>query len=500
MRLECEIPYNIDVVLYDIGQCFDSLWLHETLNDLYDNGVQNRNLNLLFAGNSKTLMSVKTPFGSTPRVELHDLVMQGSIPGPLLCSNQLAKNSNDRYNEGSVYMYKNCVPIPPLCMVDDIATINLCDSVQGVELNSKCDTFVKCKKLEFQVKKGKCQYVHIGSDECSSRYSVDNKLLLETDKAKYLADMISNDSDVLFKSRLDLAMGYATQCLAILTEISLGHGFYSTAKLLHQSIFLSGSMTNVETWPQFTDSRVCAFERVQQYFIRRVFQAHSKTPIECLYLELGVIPFRYTIMKKRIMYFKVISERDDSELTKKVILAQVRSPLSGDFMYQVKASMSALSISHSEIMMQSKDELRGLIDKRINSIAYDYLIQLGQNHSKVNTDLYSNLEGSDFLFDNRFSTELCNILFKFRTRMYTVKGNYRNKYASSDDMECPLENCLELDTQEHMFSCKALKCDSKSVYTDIFSSDMDILLQAGKTLLKLVEIREDLLENKETLN
>ena len=84
--------------------------------------------------------------------------------------------------------------------------------------------------------------------------------------------------------------------------------------------------------------------------------------------------------------------------------------------------------------------------------------------------------------------------------MDAFKGNYRNKYASSDDMECPLENCLELDTQEHMFSCKALKCDSKSVYTDIFSSDMDILLQAGKTLLKLVEIREDLLENKETLN
>ena len=48
---------NIDITLYDIGQCFDSLWLHEVINDLYDSGVKNRNLNLLFTSNSNTLMS-----------------------------------------------------------------------------------------------------------------------------------------------------------------------------------------------------------------------------------------------------------------------------------------------------------------------------------------------------------------------------------------------------------------------------------------------------------
>ena len=103
---------DIDITLYDIGQAFDSIWLQEALNDLYQSGVKNRNLNILYSGNSKTRMSVKTSFGATDRVTLETLVMQGAIPGPIFCSNQLSKNSNKNYNEGTVYMYMNSVPIP----------------------------------------------------------------------------------------------------------------------------------------------------------------------------------------------------------------------------------------------------------------------------------------------------------------------------------------------------------------------------------------------------
>ena len=39
---------EIDILFTDIKQCFDSIWLEEALNDLYDSGIQSRNLNLLF--------------------------------------------------------------------------------------------------------------------------------------------------------------------------------------------------------------------------------------------------------------------------------------------------------------------------------------------------------------------------------------------------------------------------------------------------------------------
>ena len=98
-------------------------------------------------------------------------------------------------------MYMNKVPIPALVMVDDVLTIQVCGSVESIEMNAKCESFVKSKKLEFQVNKGKCQYIHIGSNECKSRYVANGKIIYEVDSAKYLGDHISNKQDVIYEKR-----------------------------------------------------------------------------------------------------------------------------------------------------------------------------------------------------------------------------------------------------------------------------------------------------------
>ena len=80
-------------------------------------------------------------------------------------------------------------------------------------------------------------------------------------------------------------------CQAMSTELSLGIRIYSIAKLLHQSIFLNGSLRTSETWPNCTVPRIEMFECIEQTFLGKSLQARSKTPIESLYLEVGVIFF-----------------------------------------------------------------------------------------------------------------------------------------------------------------------------------------------------------------
>ena len=90
----------IDIQFTDIKQCFDAIWLKEAINDLYTSGVDSRNLNLLYEGNTSTNMSIDTPLGATDRIVLTNLVMQGSITGGILCSNQISKLCNRTWNEG----------------------------------------------------------------------------------------------------------------------------------------------------------------------------------------------------------------------------------------------------------------------------------------------------------------------------------------------------------------------------------------------------------------
>ena len=483
---------NIDILFTDIKQCFDSIWLEEALNDLYDSGIQSRNLNLLYEGNQSTEMCIETSFGRSSRAKLKKVVMQGSVTGGTFCSNQISKLCNKTFKEGDVYMYCNKIPIPALAMVDDIASVCICNSVTGLKTNIKTDEFIKGKKLESQVGEGKCQWVHAGKQACASSYVANGNDISRCDSYKYLGDFVSDGWDSLYSKRLEKSQGYAINCQAMATEISLGYHLYDVAKLFHQSLFLNGTLVNMETWPNFSENRILMFERTEQHLLRKILKAHSKTPVESLYLELGVIPFRFHLMSRRIMYYQTVMHRPDEEITKKVVTCQKDTRIKGDFYVQVAEDMRKLNISESEVLTSSKEGLKGKVDNEIAKAALHHLKELGRNHSKVREWLYVDLKGMPYFEDNRFSPDLANLLFTFRTRMFKVRNNFRNNYLEKGTM-CPMCQKTE-DSQEHLFNCEPLRLivgEHDCIYEDIFSNCVDTLFKVTTVLKQIVAARED---------
>ena len=380
-------------------------------------------------------------------------------------------------------------------MVDDVVSVAVCNSVEALENNVTTDEFIKSKKMESQVGEGKCQWVHCGCDPCQSSYQANGSELSQSLMYKYLGDMVSYDWDNLYKKRYEQAVSYSVTCQAMCTEMSLGYNLYSIGKLLHQAVFVNGSLVNTETWPHCNTSRIQMLEKAEQSLLRKILCAHSKTPIECLYLELGIIPLRFHLMARRIMYFKTIMMRDSDEITKKVVLCQMENMIEGDFYPQVHHNLKSLNISEDEVISSSEGVLKERVKKAIAKAAYEYLINLGNTHSKVNVHVYHDMGGMKYMKDSRFTPDIVNLLFKFRTRMFNVKNNFRNNYRQTDIL-CPLCKLTE-DTQEHLFQCnvinKALPAGSvRSVYLDIFSEDIDKLLAVGKDLKLITELRVDL--------
>ena len=115
------------------------------------------------------------------------------------------------------------------------------------------------------------------------------------------------------------------------------------------------------------------YERAEQHLLRRILSAHSKTPIECLYLELGVKPFRFHLMSRRILYYQTVMLRPDDEITKKVVNCQKETRIEGDFYVQVSEDMSKLNISEDEIINCSNDMLREKLKKETDKAALLHL-------------------------------------------------------------------------------------------------------------------------------
>ena len=116
-----------DVQVYELIQCFDLMWLKECINSLYEAGLDNDRLNLLYLSNASAQVAVKTAGGITERNTIYNIVMQGTVWGNIFCVALLDKLGKYVYkNPDLLYYYKNCVPIPPLEMVDDVLAIQKC--------------------------------------------------------------------------------------------------------------------------------------------------------------------------------------------------------------------------------------------------------------------------------------------------------------------------------------------------------------------------------------
>ena len=94
--------------IYDYKQMFDSINLEETISQIYDYGLNDNNLALIYKANEKINIAVKTPGGLTERQIVKNIILQRDTFGSILGSVQV--NS----------IGKGILPISFLGLVDDV--------------------------------------------------------------------------------------------------------------------------------------------------------------------------------------------------------------------------------------------------------------------------------------------------------------------------------------------------------------------------------------------
>ena len=132
---------------YDYSQMFDSINLNEAISDIYDSGLSNDTLGLVFKSNIEVSIAIKTLHGLTDRQTVRNTVLQGDKFGSLLASVQVGKIGQDCMKAGYNYWYKDDLPVGFLGMVDDIVGV----TEAGFKA-SQLNTFFNVKTLSLELK------------------------------------------------------------------------------------------------------------------------------------------------------------------------------------------------------------------------------------------------------------------------------------------------------------------------------------------------------------
>ena len=157
--------------------------------------------------------------------------------------------------------------------------------------------------------------------------------MAKTNEQKYLGDIFSDDgkNKLNLEARRARGFGIVSDILSIIKEVPFGSHKIQAGLRMRNSMLINGILTNSEVWYGISDDDIKQLEQVDEYLLRELLKAHSKTPIEALYQETGSIPLRFIIKNRRLNYLYHILSRDKNELISKVLLSQEQNPIKKRF-------------------------------------------------------------------------------------------------------------------------------------------------------------------------
>ena len=520
----------VDIQILDYKQCFDSMWLEDTLNDLYDAGVRDDTLSLLYEANKNINVAVKTPHGLTERKNVKEIVLQGDVFGPIKCSVSVDTYGKQCIKEDiHMYTYKGDVKVPPLAMVDDVLIISECGYKSSM-VNSYINAKSNMKKLQYGATK--CHKMHVGKkkieeicpdlyvdewklsevteiatgnieEDCIDEYGGIQKME-EVSEEKYLGDILTVDGRNIknIMERKNKSIGSKNQIMGILREVYFGKYYFEVAKVLRSALFLSSLLTNCEAWYNVSKVDRDMLEQTDETLLRNILECPSTTPKEMLYLELNCMPIRYILMKRRLNFLYYILAQKKTSLMYTFFQAQLKDSSKGDWCLTVQEDLNTLKISTpiNELAKIPENSYMKMINDKVEKAAWDYLNDEKEKHDKVKHIVHSKVEMQKYLRPNSLTNEESKFIFQLRTRMLEVKCNYRGRYLNSNTL-CPV--CMKQeDTQAHIIECKDLDGENELVlgsvnYQHLFSDCLGDIIRIARIIRSRYKRRKEILKKRQ---
>ena len=374
--------------------------------------------------------------------------MKGDVMAPLISSLQVDTTGKECLEKQKhLFFFRDSVPIAPLGMVDDLLTISEC-GVKTNLMNQYINFKTGSKRLQFGT--SKCVKMHIGKSNnilCKDLYVGGWRVDVVTDpftgkvsnsesynglekmKVKqeqtYLGDLISSDGTHTKKvqERSNKGLGVINQIMNILQSTYFGKHFFEVAMVLRESLLLSSLLLNSEAWVNYTDKDVRILEKCDEILLTRVLDCDSNSSNAMKYLDLGVVPVRFEIMRRKLGFLQYILQQKKESMIYQILKVTSESSVKNDFVYTCKKYLKTLDInlSFEEIESMSKFTFKKLVKGKTKSAAFSYLEEQKNKQEKIKDIFYYNLEMQEYLSDGDRNVNVSKIIYKARGKTLDIK-------------------------------------------------------------------------------
>ena len=480
--------------IYDYSQMFDSINLQQAISDIYEAGLTDVNLSLIYQANKEIFMAVNTPGGLSDRQTIENIVLQGDTWGSLLASVQVDSIAQECAETGLGYKYKNILPVGMLGLVDD--TIGITKAGYKTHM---FNTFFNIKTAEkgLQFGANKCKSMLVGrnvenildSTMCVDKWNVEHvedkqtgdTQLVETfagqvdiakcSEQKYLGFIISSSGDIManIRSLKNKSIGIIKKIFTELNSLHLQKYYFECGVMFLHIMLRSSILYACETYYNLKENEMRQIERIEETYMRQLLKTRKGCPIKQMYLELGFYPARFDIYKLRLFFLKDILNQNQDSMMLKFLQLQVDNPVKGDWASTCSKNLKDLNInlSFEDIKGMSAYKYKQLVKLKCKESSFNYLMKKrGSKGIEIN---YPGLEMAAYLQPNNvFTIDDQQKIFEIRNKLSDIPSNFCKK--ENNKSKCV---CSEIETMEHIYSCYILNKETPDIeYEKVYSDKL----------------------------
>jgi hypothetical protein len=247
-------------------------------------------------------------------------------------------------------------------------------------------------------------------------------------------------------------------------------------------------------------------ETVDLMLLRGILKASKSTPKEMLFLELGLVPFREIIRKKRLNFlFYILHESKDSMIYK-FFESQRKKKTAKDWVTTILNDIKELELNMKieDISNMKKGVFSNTVKRKIEYKTLKEFEKVKANHSKTKNLKHPELKMQDYLMPNinglKLRQEECQLIFKLRSKVTKVKVNMKNNFESYECEACEHEE----ESQDHVLECKEIsrmeekdeEMENLPAYEKIMNGNVKEKLCIAKVFSKRFKIIESLRRKK----
>ena len=298
------------LIFADAEKCFDKLWLQDCLIDMYEIGMREKEISIIYKMNQITRVTVNTPMGITNEFEVCEVVKQGTIFAPTLCCSNTGK-INQLKPQTSTIITPDVI-VQAIVYVDDIAgggdkevpqgiteNLNIMEEEKGYTFGTKKTNYMiartgreKEQELDLEVRRGKIGRV--------KEYTYMGVTITESGTVEKHLEKQRNKGFGMVKDLQKMGSQYHVGEMSTVVQL-----------MLFEKTIIPSLTYNLDGISYWRKSDWEYIEQTQSKLLKQILKLPDSTPYWGILNEVGMWPMRIFIHYKKLMLYQNIMMSDD---------------------------------------------------------------------------------------------------------------------------------------------------------------------------------------------